>query len=398
MNGSGITYDQKLALFAYYSSKNRCGCKELIKLFLNTVMKRPRFIGEAHEVLFFSDVKREDHRRLFDLICQSCGRDKGYLVLQTPKGPFFAGIKTCFGRVKWLKQLKHLVQPVRNEKLDLSFRHRLAVYFTLVFYENLLKAAEKFDFAQTKAVVVLADVAPAQHILVNHAKQKQIKTVTAQHGIYQPDINKDAIDILNYWRVSADVLLSWGESTNQLFHKHNPELICATCGNPQIQPKSYPEDNELIGIAMDIPAHLQQNRKMLEVAEKYAKENHRKIRIRLHPTDQESNYTINPEVSEFHKDIDAAGVILAYTSTMLFTYMVLGKKILRYQDELPYYELDYRICFNDDQSFLRAMKNSAEIDYTGITKCHLEAIGDHSIQLYRKFFDRLNFDFKGGEQ
>ena len=75
---------------------------------------------------------------------------------------------------------------------------------------------------------------------------------------------------------------------------------------------------------------------------------------------------------------------------MLITYMAQNRYVLRYKGDLPYFDIDDRICFTDEESLEQAMEMSEGFDYLAESRKFMECIGEESKAKYRTFFDSIN--------
>jgi len=116
-----------------------------------------------------------------------------------------------------------------------------------------------------------------------------------------------------------------------------------------------------------------------------------RINVRLHPTDCEENYSINTKCSKFCKDIDSASCIIGHTSTMIFTYMILGYRVYVFNSEMQKRDVSQEILFSSYEEFCSCFRR--DFDFVSEGKKKIAYTGEASKCMYREFYTKL---FEGG--
>lgn len=209
-------------------------------------------------------------------------------------------------------------------------------------------------------------------------------SVTCQHALFIPGIGNSTYDILNMWMVKAKTALLWGQYTEEQYRNFNPNLKCEICGNPTITEKKYHENVAIIGIAMDLPRMHEYNQKMIDVVESYARNTSRKVRLRIHPADKKENYRVDGKICEFSSDLDDAFFIVAHTTTMIFTYLLSGKKVLKFMSNIPFFPVDKNMVFSTLDDLTKCVNHFDNFDGSKMAKNEISYIGEESAFKYKE--------------
>lgn len=390
--------DDREKLFLSYTIQSNF--KSSIKSLLSGLLLSYTFAPNTQlkGTLFFNTVIRKDHKDFFDSIVSTSQTEYSNLILKRHKTINWRFIKQFISHWKNRVEISKVFSicpdgslstcTYKNNRFSLEFYCR---WIALRVFEMYLS---KLDFSNATSAVVLTDVWPYENVFIRTAKANGIKTVTLQHGIYVPDVSSDKVDVLNFWNIPSDYVLTWGHSSSTLFQKYSPKSKTIICGNPMLKEIESDESSHTIGIAFDIPAYQKYNQNMINIVEAYAQKNNYQIRIRTHPTDSVTNYTINCKTSTFNRDLDNCEVVVAHTTSMLFSYLAQGKKGFRYKSNVTYYELADEVQFSDIQSFLKCMSNRTTIDFKSIAATHIKYIDTSSLGQYKKELSKIS----GGEK
>lgn len=274
----------------------------------------------------------------------------------------------------------------RKEKTKVkpSFWERVVIFFNLITGMGIYNSFSKLDFSQAEKIVVLGDVWQEESMLVQYANDKGIASVTCQHALFIPSIGNSTYDILNMWMVKAKTALLWGQYTEEQYRNFNPNLKCEICGNPTITEKKYHENVAIIGIAMDLPRMHEYNQKMIDVVESYARNTSRKVRLRIHPADKKENYRVDGKICEFSSDLDDAFFIVAHTTTMIFTYLLSGKKVLKFMSNIPFFPVDKNMVFSTLDDLTKCANHFDNFDGSKMAKNEISYIGEESAFKYKE--------------
>ncbi len=327
----------KLILFSHFEFdlyKKRKGI--LTRKLATNVLAKRTIEGEIEEFTFFYSSKRKDQNRLFEKIYSSCPYRKTKLVLKrktTLNGRFLLGFISNFS-------FFHTIRRTLNKyygTVKVSLREQLYIYIDYLAQEDFLRSVKKQNIDKLKVFVVLADVLLFEQTAVCYFNTKNISTVTAQHGIFFWQDDFSYVQKLNYYNAPSKYVLTWGENTSKLFNRLSPDTESIICGNPLLVPKRVQVKN-FIAVSGDTVNFIDENKKMIEIAELFAKNHSMDLYVRLHPADREENYVVDTDITQFRKDIDEAQFILSHTSSMLCQYISEGRRVFRYKSKI---ELDY---------------------------------------------------------
>lgn len=380
-------------LYHYYENKLSTG--SLLRKFMNAVKECLFFVfgysNSEHKILFFLSLRKErpDYDRFMNKIYESCPMDKGYINFTRKKGldgRFLWHFITGLGALNSLKSIRN--PDTQGESFRCSAVERIIIYMHLAKILSIRDRLKKLSLVHTSGIVVLGDAWVQEHELVRYANESNIVTVTAQHGLFIPNIKNISYDILNFWNVPSSYALNWGDSSKKLYEKYSPSTKCVVCGNPTLKRTAAENENsEVIGIVFDIPRFHEENQKMLLMAEEYAEKNNKRIKLRFHPTDNSSAYIFNSEISSVDKSIDDAYVIIGHTSSMFFSLLSQGKKVLRYVSKVPFYQLSDSVCFENGAQLSERLNHLDDINFQDVFAQHIKYIDDEAFEKYKEFFN-----------
>lgn len=367
----------------------------MIKTIASVFFYKYSLEGEEHEFLFFNTVKRSDHVDFFNSIQNQCPLDKGFLNWKRARTINMKALLLLVFYLPHINELRKILIPKCdvNEQTGICLKCRFSILFLLYLrlVKNIIikKQISRYKWGKVKVLVTLYDIGEPEHFVVNYANVNNIKTVVLQHGIMLPYFDHKNIDTFNMYNIPSQYFLALGTRVTKLGEKccdSTPVFI--NCGKPNIL-----EDNKiidgLIGIACNIPSDHKENVEMINIAQKYALESGKKIRIRLHPTDKEKFYSIDTRVSTFDKEISNSEIIIGYTTTMIFTYMRQGKSVYRFNGPNDYFKLPAKITFDNYEDFELKIKNHKNVDFKEISKEYISYIGEESFNKYKEAFEYI---------
>lgn len=370
----------------------KCRLRDVVHALIGTVLDCSYLSGCSHEFMFFNTVERKDHVELFTLIENICQFDKGELKWVKRRGINLYNLKnliTNFTHIKELKQIeipKESISCGKEKYMKLDSLQLVTLYIKLIRNLGVKKSISKYQWKGIDSLVVLYDIGEPEHFVVERANSCGIKTVTLSHGILLPQFNHLDVGTYNLYKVPSRFLLSWGEDVKEILEGRNENVKVIVCGCPRIREKPHNILHGLIGVAGSSPYDTTANCRMIQIAEQYARVHGKKVRIRLHPQDCEKKYELDMSVAEFNGSIDECEMIIAYRTAMIFTYMVKGKKVMRYKDEVPYYDFPEGIEFRSFQELEKNMEKVHDIDFKTIAKKHIQYIDHESESKYREAF------------
>lgn len=369
-----------------------CILKEIIVALLNKYF----LAGECHEFLFFNTVQREDHSEFFHLVYEQCLYDKGFLTWGSKKRPNFFVLWNMLTNLSHFDELRRIKKPALDKKsrgsdfVEINFIERFLLYIRLNRNLGMKHEIEKYDWESSRTLVTLYDIGRPEHFVTCCANKDGLKTVVLCHGVMPPFFDYRDLGSYNMYKIPSRYFLGQGENLVDMARKMGSSTQVIVCGNLKIRPGKPYVRHDVIGIAGSISAYHKDNEAMIQIVENYAREHGKKVEIRLHPGDSENDYEIDSSVSSFNRNIEDAELIVGYITAMIFTYMVLGKRVMRYDGALPYFDLPESIVFHDETDFSEKIDEIGIIDFRTIAKPYISYIGDESAKKYRDAFTYIH--------
>lgn len=367
----------------------------IIKTFARICVTKHELTGEQHEWMILNSWNREDHIYFGKLVWDQCPFDKGEFKWKAKRSINLRAIYDFICHMKYFRDLNKTKIPkcsTNKEKLKyvpLSKLEHILLYINLIDNIQQKYAIERYNWIGIRNVVTWCDASKPEHFVVIKANNIGLNTVTLQHGVILPYFDYREIATYSQFDVPSRYFLSLGNGVDFIVKKcknYAVDTEVIVCGQIKIKEQKYEPQENIIAIAGDIPEHSDDNQTMIDIAQKYAKEKGKHVYIRLHPRDNESNYRFDESVCSYNKDIDNAGVIVSYTSSMLFTYMALGKRVLRYKGGMPYYKLPSSIEFLNYNEFATKVNGIGAIDFKTLAKGQIDCVGEEAAVKYKKAF------------
>ena len=375
-------------LYQYYSVKaDKKSLKvQLLYSFIKLICTKNEYIGIPQDITYYVSLPRKDYHYFMDSVMKKIDK-KCKLKRRVHLKINFSNIIIMLSRMDVFLKTKSFALP-KTGKTEIiikpCFIERIIIFLNLIIGIGIYKSYCKLDFSKVKKLVVLCDVWQEESMLVQYANDKGIPSITCQHALFIPGIDNTTYDILNMWEVKATKALLWGNFTKEQYRFFNPYLQCEICGNPTVKEKKYSEDANTIGIAMDLPRMHEYNQKMIDIIEEYAKNNFKKVLIRIHPSDEQKNYRIDRKISRFENDLDSTKFIVAHTTTMIFTYLLSGKKVLKLKSDIPFFPIDDGIMFDTLDNLIECVKYLQEVDYKIMAKEVIQFWGETAVLKYKE--------------
>lgn len=378
--------DERLKMFLYFEVKNKVNFLELLKRIIAILFRKFKLKGEIAENTFFYSICRQEHLDRFTNIFNTCLGEKSMCKLDRCFGINLKNLLILFANMSCLKNFSNFALFGEESPVVNRFLFKIIFYLRFVEYQSIANYYKTFDLDKMKYLTVYSDVKPAEHLFIKEANRHGIITVTCQHGMYPTNISINSVHVLNYWRSCSKYALVWGKETGKQFKKYSPGIRIFECGDMNLIAKKFDYKKNIIGIIMDIHENREYNQQMINVAERVAARNGMKIWIRVHPYDNSDNYSINSDISSFKKDNENAEFLIAHTSTMLFSCIAEGRRVLVYKSSFLSYDLDDKICFSDSYELEQCIKQLNYIDWKKIIEPFYCCTGDVAKQKYITFF------------
>lgn len=392
-------FDNDREVLFTYAKMLRAGHKTLkdcVRSFASMLFHKYILCGTGHEFMFINTVSRQDHGDFFQQVYEQCDYDKDRLKWESRKRFNIHALRSFVRFLPHMSELKQLQIPKlsRNaEGPDGDGYQKVGSLQMFILYCNLIKNLEmkrsiaEFDWGKTKIVVALYDIGEPEHFVVNRANELGLKTVVLQHGIMLPYFDYKDVDTYNIYKVPSKYFLALGKSMIPFTKRMVSDTQVIVCGQLKIKENNHHEaDKYIIGIAASIPNDREENIRMIYIIEEYARKNGKKVYIRLHPSDKETNYKLDNNISKFERNIEDAAIIVAYRTTMIFTYMAMGKCVMRYDGGTPYFNLPDKIVFHNYKEFEKKVSDIGETNFKAIVSDHIECIGEEAAAKYKAAF------------
>ena len=380
----------KLIIFSHHEYETfKCKGRKfmVIHKILSNVLAKRTLDGEVGEYTFFNSTKRKDQGELFQAIYDRCPYEKKIIKLKRKIRINFNVLALGVVSLKFIRRIRRTLSETYPAR-KISLPEIVYIYVDYLAQRDFQKSLIKFDCSGMKCFVVLADVLLFEKTAIDYFNSLNIKTVTAQHGLYFWQDGFENVQKLNYYSVPSRYILTWGSHTNTLFNRLNAGKTLIVCGNPLIKRYSGEHEN-YIAVCGDTIKYVACNKKMIEIAEQYARKKGIRVLVRLHPADDENNYEIDPSITQYNRDIDKASFIIGHTTTMLCRYMAEGKKVFRYKSDVFFDLVPPSIEFSSEEELEKLADNIEQIDFEQIAKQNIAYLGEESAEQYKNAFEYI---------
>jgi len=386
MNYKKFSFDFKkilsLDIMEFNNKTKRNKIYHIIKSFIGGVITKDRFIDfdkkniDKGKNIFIKCQNRNDYNELFDKIFDQCYFDKNKYDYER---------KITFNFI-------FLIDFFRNKDIMVDFCHEFSRIDAVFYYIRFIRYAQVVYCLKNIKIynlIAFSDVQPYENVIIQYCNFNNITTATMQHGLYIDYKNLPNINMLNYIDVSSKYLLAWGESTKELFGKYNSNIKVEICGKPiEINNNTTEIDIKLIGIVFDQPMFSEYNKKLLSVAVEFADKHEYEIVVRIHPSDNPDEYSINSNKIRWDSNLLNTHFILAHTTSMICEYMQQKKRIYILKSNIPSNEYNSKIKFNSCDELEKII--DFEFDFINEAEKHIAFTGSNSLNKYKEFFNKIN--------
>lgn len=388
---------KQLFWYEYLARSKDKKIKHLTKAIFSTFFKKWYFEIPKKDHLFLISFPRKDYIQLLGSIQDCCSGSKGSIKLQRKLSINLLGFLLFFKHLNQIKSIKTIHRPKNIDGKIEIVEHQCDSLSTMTIYLKLIMqlciyttASREFSKGYSRSITVLCDVWPIENVVIEAANAYNLKTTTCQHGLFIENINGNTWDMLNYWEVPSRYQLAWGLETVKCFERYNREIKSIVCGNPSIkEPDVIVKEASMIGIIFDQPLMKQYNENMLKVVENFAKAHKMTIKVRIHPLDNENNYDIDKSVTSFGKNINNAVMIVGHSSTMIYTYMICGYSVFKYESGLNNWHVDPMIMFSTSEELQQCHNHIETFDFQHEGGKQITYIGKEASDEYKAYFDAL---------
>jgi hypothetical protein len=332
---------------------------------------------EGPKFLFFKALHRFDYDALFSKISSCCEFEKQILEVNLSFGVDFSFFNQILSKISQFNKIES------DSNVD-----KVYLFLSYLFYTKIIKSIQKFEF---DILVVFADMQPVDNLLVQFYKNKNIPTVTLQHGLFVDYEGTFNISSVSYKNVVSDHFLSWGEGNKHLINRHNPDCNILVCGNPMIQNIQNKFKNEnFFTVVLDWDVFEEENIKMLDVAKSVAEEMEINFQIRYHPSNNPNKYYVNSNyLIENKLDYMDSRFILGHTSSLIHVAFRLGKTVFKFKSNIASSPID-ESCVIESSQDIKILLNKQQTKYIQIGETiNIGPIGTKSLNQYKLFFEGL---------
>jgi len=336
---------------------------------------------EGPKFLFFKALHRFDYDSLFSKISSCCEFDKQILEVNLSLG----------FDLSFFNQILSKISQYNKIESDSNF-DKIYLFLSYLFYTKIIKSIQKFEF---DILVVFADMQPVDNLLVQFYKNKNIPTVTLQHGLFVDYEGTFNISSVSYKNVVSDHFLSWGEGNKRLIKRHNPDCNIIVCGNPMIQnieniPNKFKNEN-FFTVVLDWDVFEEENIKMLDVAKSVAEEMEINFQIRYHPSNNPNKYCINSNyLIQNNLDYMNSKFIIGHTSSLIHVAYRLGKTVFKFKSNIPSSPIDESCIVESSSDIKRLLLNQQLNKNIALEETiNIGPIDSKSLNKYRLFFENL---------
>jgi len=349
-----------------------------LELLLYRVYKIPK--NEETDFCFLRTLDRKDYAELFWDVHNQCSASKIVINALEARSPISDEKAYQF----LVERAQVLYQYISEENPKL----RQCLFLTLVYLFYSVDALLTNSF---KVLVVFADMQPLDHLAVAVAKILGIKTVTLQHGLYVDYTGYQTVNSANYLNQNADYFLAWGRATQKLIERYNSKTIVLNCGKPRLSRGfSTPENDESTGhilVVLDQPSFIEQNMIMLEIIDRWAQEQNREVRIKVHPMDDRQGYFRRfPKLKE-GSDFSSASIVVGHTTTLLFEALSYRIPVIQFVSNVPTVHMPASNQFRTYEGLVH-ITQQLSVDEK-VLKHYFKETGTKSLTLYKQAFELL---------
>lgn len=288
----------------------------IVVFFINTDLQRQ---GKADSLFLLESAYRNrlDIRNNFDKIvklsqnyvCASPLDKKRFSLFQIRHLPLF---------FRWIRQLKNIDISLMNKLNLMSFLLDAFLVYSLV------ERYERKNRITIQRLLTFNDVQYIESFFTQKYNQENKNTITLQHGVFSSKINNWAFvgSHSNYLLANSQFTVIEGQKAS-----YSGKIIIAglySFVSSQQESKTIKVPLQTIGLCLDGDVYFHDNQRMITMLEHFCDKYQKKLRIRFHPTDNQSLYNVSKntnimisdekDIFDYFKKVD---VIIIRNSTIL---------------------------------------------------------------------------------
>ncbi|MFN1584440.1 glycosyltransferase family 2 protein [Vibrio rotiferianus] len=361
----------------FLQKRSKSELEDIKKSWLNQLLycelNIPLYKGQDY--LFLRSLERNDYKSLFHSIASQCLSEKIFIedfVYTKPTINIDASkfLSENYGLSKYFNYC------------DEDYLDCLTIRFIYYCY-----IVSNFLHFSPKVFVSFSDMQPVDYLATLCFKDKGIKTVTLQHGLYVDYSGVDTVNVVNYINQPSDYFLAWGKNTKDLIESYHESSCVVVCGKPNINKIEY-QNSKTVLVVFDQEIFNEQNIEMYKIVSDFAHRNELKILVRFHPHNNVPAYEKKLGPLNTTNELGGHSLVVGHTSSLLFELQAMGQFVLQYKSSIPTINMPVSSQFNSIDSigerFL--LFNEFKPSFGGDI---IECISEDSSLRYREFFDEL---------
>lgn len=361
----------------------------------NTGVAKKRFVFSRLKSFIFSRPNFAKNTKVQGAFFKSMNRpDYDHFFRQVMKAAQFSGIRVEQAmQTGSLPQWRYAMGLLQYLPLFFSFRaeswkQRLFLYFCLSYYVNI--ANQFMRGPGYSYIVVFADMQPLDNLLCQMAKERNIPSVTLQHGLYVDYTDMHNINVANYSSHVADHFLAWGDEVADLIVKYHPHAQATIVGKP-LEPVLQRSRADYFTLVFDQNIFHGYNKKLLAIGYELAKTLRLKINLRLHPHNKIDWYDIDISLIVQEQPLNDSAFVLGHTTSMLYELMRLGIPAYKLKSKIPANTIDEQFVFTSVGELLEKIRHhqGTDFDFSAYAQRYVRFIGHEALARYANFITEL---------
>jgi len=326
--------------------------------------------------LFIQSMDREDYNKFTNIIFHTIELDdKDFLLIQKKKKLNFDFLSIGYSDIR----------NIWNSLETKNIVEKIYIVLNILQVKSIDKYLKGYNL---KLLIAHADMQPVENYMVQYFKEKGIKTVTLQHGLYIDYSKYPNINEVNYKNVVSDYFLSWGEETKELIEKYHSNCKVLLCGNPTEKEMAY-KSKDFFTVVFDQELFKEYNKKLIHIAQELSRKINLKILLKPHPRNNLNDYDLDKDLFIDNGSLNNSAFVLGHTTTMMFQLMRSGIPVFKYQTDIPSNKFNNDLIFSNINELMLKLEKKDQIDYIKEGKYYIKYIDNNSLEKYKEVIERL---------
>lgn len=344
--------------------------------------KFPDLIVQS-QFCFLYSMKRKDYIGDITKVYNQIPKDKSMIYLELEKGINLKIFILLFN----IKHLRDIFKVFKSA----SFNKKIFLWF---HYLQLLQLNDVLKNWNIQFLITHADMQPIENYITQYFKNKNIDTITLQHGLYIDYSKLQNKNIVNYENVVSKYFLAWGNDTKNLINKYHHDVDVFICGkiNRHNNSEINDSDKNYFTVIFDQQMFFEYNKQLLLIAQKLSNELKLELNIRFHPANIESNYDISGN-NLINMAVTNSKFVIGHSSSMLFEIMTYGIPVYKLKSDIPTNSIQSSLIFKNYEDLILKIKNSEHFDFKTESEKYIDSFGEKSEEKYKNFFHSLKENF-----